>query len=263
MPSIFWSSNLRFLRQRRKLSQDELAAALSVTRSKLTAHENGNTKNPPSEDLLQFSAYFKMGVDTLLKVDLSTLSEQQLVELEAGNDGYATGTKIRVLATTVDVGNRENIELVPLKARAGYASGYGDPEFVAKLPVFSMPQLPKDRKYRMFPITGDSMLPIPEDAQVIGEYVEDWKGLKAGTPCIVVTRSEGIVFKLVTVTGRVMQLVSLNTAYAPYEVALQDVLEVWRFKSYMTETFPEAVGSVEQMLAEMRGDIKALLQRGK
>lgn len=74
------------------------------------------------EALINFSNYFKISIDTLLRVDMSKLSDLQLRELELGYDSYVRGTKLRVLATTVDSKNRENIELVPAKAKAGYYS---------------------------------------------------------------------------------------------------------------------------------------------
>src|SRR5215217_3350860 len=118
MSKLFWATNLKYLRNRRGMSQDELSAKLEITRVKLNSHENGMAKNPTAEDLVRFSAFFGFSIDNLLKVDLTKLSELQLKELEAGNDIYATGTKIRVLATTVDNDNNDNIELVPVKAKA-------------------------------------------------------------------------------------------------------------------------------------------------
>src|SRR5690606_5142703 len=126
---------------------------------------------PPVEDLLRFSAFYRLSIDTLLRVNLQKIGELKIRELEAGNDQFTTGTRLRVLATTVDSANNENIEFVPVKAKAGYLAGYNDPEFIATLPRFTMPQLPASRTYRMFPTSGKSMLPIPEGSLVIAEYV--------------------------------------------------------------------------------------------
>jgi transcriptional regulator with XRE-family HTH domain len=267
MNEFFWATNLRHLRKRKKFSQDELATQLSITRSKLNAHENGLTRNPTVEDLLRFSAFFRISIDSLLKVDLTRLSELKLRELEAGNDVYATGTSIRVLATTVNGENKDNIELVPVKAKAGYVAGYGDPDFISQLPVFSLPNLPQDRKYRMFPTTGDSMYPVPEGAFIIGEFVEDWKALKAGTPCIVIIKNEGIVFKLVTVSGtekNLLQLESLNSLYHTYEVAISDVLEVWRFRNVLSDRLPDAATTIDELarsLQELKTDVRQLMKK--
>ncbi len=260
----YWATNIRFLRNRKKLSQDELAGTLGISRSKLNAHENGQTQNPTVEDLVNFSAYFKLSIDSMLKVDLSKISELKLRELEAGNDAYMTGSKLRVLATTVDANNREQIEFIPQKAKAGYLAGYSDPEYISNLPVFSLPHLPKDRKFRMFPTSGDSMHPIPENSMVIGNYVEDWFSIKDETPCIVITQDEGIVFKLVTnqaKKNKTLLLQSLNKSYAPYEVPVSGVLEIWQFVNYVADTVPQPEVPLQDMartLNEIKADLKKL-----
>lgn len=267
--NIFWSTNLRFLRHRKDWSQDELSAKLGITRSKLNAHENGKTVNPTAEDLITFSGFFKISIDSLLKVDLRKLSELSLRELENGNDTYATGSKIRVLATTIDRDNRENIEYVPIKAKAGYIAGHTDPEFIASLPKFSMPQLPQGRTYRMFPTSGRSMLPIPEGALVIAEYVQDWLSIKDDTLCIFILRSAGADFVFKQVENRIKKsrsllLKSLNyEEFAPYEVPVGDVLEVWKYVSYVSDTIPAGnitLGQIAQSLREIKVDMARLVK---
>lgn len=262
-PQNFWPTNLRFLRNRKRQSQEQLATKLGITRAKLNAHENGNTVNPTADDLIAFSTFFRMSIDTLLKVDLSRLSELSIRELEAGNDGYATGTNIRVLATTVDKTNNENIEYVPIKAKAGYVAGHADPEFIATLPRFTMPQLPANRTYRMFPTSGPSMLPIPEGSLIIAEYVQDWISLKNGTMCIIILKSAGQDFVFKQVENRIrderaLRLVSLNDEFAPYAVPVSEVLEIWRFVSYVSDTVPAgniSLGQIAQSLREIKVDV--------
>jgi len=248
---LFFHSNIRFLRERKKMSQEHLAQTLDLLRNKLQALESGKTINPTAADMIKFSEYFKVSIDSLLKVDLAKLGEWKLHELLAGNDVYMTGSKIRVLAITVDKNNKENAEYVPVKAKAGYAAGYNDPEFIATLPRFTLPNLPKSGTFRMFPTTGDSMLPIPENSEVIAQYIEDWKSIRPGTPCIVILKGEqDFVFKLVTVenTGEIL-LRSLNQRYTPYTVNSEDVLEIWKYYKHQTGTFPQA----ETDLQELKG----------
>src|SRR4051812_2770316 len=106
MPAkIYFYNNIRFLRERRKMSQEELSTQLALSRNKLQALESGKTVNPSALDMIKFSEYFKVSVDSLLKVDLTKLGELKLKDLLAGNDVYMTGSKIRVLAITVDKSN--------------------------------------------------------------------------------------------------------------------------------------------------------------
>ena len=176
---MYFTSNIKFLRKRRGRTQDDVAVALNLKRSTLSGYENG-VAQPGIEILVSFSGYFNMSIDTLLKIDMTRLSESQLGELERGYDAYVRGSNLRVLTTTVNSGNRENIELVAEKAKAGYTTGYADPEYIGELPVFTLPFLSDKRKYRTFQLKGDSMLPIPDGSWVSREFLQDGMDIRNG-----------------------------------------------------------------------------------
>lgn len=263
----YFSSNLKFLRERKSQSQEKLSTALGITRSQLSAYEKGQTRNPTLDMMMVVSEYFKISLDILIKVDLITVPELRIKEYESRSDKDIAGKELRVIVTTVNVHNKPNIEHVPVKAKAGYLTGYGDTEYISKLPVFTLPHLPKDRKFRSFPCEGDSMYPFPENAIVVGEYVDDWNTLKSDVPCIVVTKSAGIVFKLVTnriKEERNLHLKSLNPVYEPYNVGVNDVCEVWKYRCYISDSPPAATSSLENitnLLLEMKRDMKAITTR--
>jgi transcriptional regulator with XRE-family HTH domain len=260
---MYFNTNIKILRNRRKRTQDVVAGELNMSRSTLNSYENGSIRNPTLDALMLFSKYFRLSIDTMVKVDLSKLSEFQLSELEKGNDVYVTGSRLRVLATTVDSQNRENIEVVPLKAKAGYKNGFADPDFIKKLPTFQLPLLLSDRKYRMFQITGDSMLPIPDKSWVIGEYLENWYDMKDGSAYIILTQEEGLVFKVVENNLRKKKnviLKSLNTTYQPYELHIGEIREVWKFCNYLSSELPDnsftrddLLGKIMNLEKEVRG----------
>jgi len=133
---MYFKNNIKLLRKRRKRTQDDVSHALEMKRPTLSGYENG-VGTPNLNTLIQFSEYFGVTVDTLIKVDLESLSEIQLSQLEKGYDIYIKGSNLRVLATTVDQDNEENIELVNEKAKAGYANGYADPEYTKKVQELS------------------------------------------------------------------------------------------------------------------------------
>jgi transcriptional regulator with XRE-family HTH domain len=132
---MYFDSNIKLLRKRRKRTQGEVAELLKMKRSTLSGYEN-RVAQPGVEVLLLFADFYQIAVDTLLKVDLSELSETQLRQLEHGEDIFLRGGNLRVLASTVNNENRENIELVPVKAQAGYTNGFSDPEYISELKVF-------------------------------------------------------------------------------------------------------------------------------
>lgn len=262
---MYFDSNIKLLRKRRGRTQDEVAFALQMKRPTLSGYENG-VAQPGIQQMIAFSEYFGIAIDTLIKVDFSKLRESELRQLESGFDVFVKGSKLRVLTTTVDSANNENIELVPEKAKAGYTRGFADPEFVKNLSVFQLPFLSKERKYRTFQISGDSMLPIPEGAWITGEFIQDWSTLKSGEAYIILTLDEGIVFKLVEnkirEEGKV-RLISLNQIYKPYELAVNEIREIWRFIHYISDELPSGEISSAQMantLNQLKEDM-ALIKR--
>ncbi|WP_298349432.1 LexA family transcriptional regulator [Runella sp.] len=227
----FFAQNLIFLRNTlvNKVSQQRLADELGLKKSTLAAYESGRAE-PRYEELVRLSRFFGVTVDELLSKDLTQAARQ-----------LRDQSSLRVLVTTVDSQNHENIEFVPVRALGGYAEGYGDVDFISELPIFQVPFLPTDRKYRAFPYEGDSMPPLRDGAVVFGEYIDQWSTVKNGTICLVVTKDEGVVLKKVfnyLEEKQVLVLKSLNERYAPYPVRQDDIQELWRFAGYFEKEFP-------------------------
>ena len=230
---MFFAENLKFLRNRKKVSQERLADALSLTRTTLAGYEKN--VQPPFKALIKIADYFKVSIDAMVRYDLQQLSEFQLSQVEDGFDIDITGQKMRILTITVDKEGKENIEMVPVKAQAGYTASYGDLDFISSLPKFNLPFLAKEKTYRCFQIQGDSMLPMQEGSWVTCSYMQNWKDIKDGTPCILVTKDEGIVFKLVynrIDERKTLQLVSSNREYKPYEIGIDTIAEIWKYETY-------------------------------
>lgn len=260
---MHFASNIKFLRKRRGRTQDDVAVALNLKRSTLSGYENG-VAQPGIEILVSFSRYYNMSIDTLLKIDMTKLSESQLGELERGYDAYVRGSNLRVLTTTIGSDNVENIEMVPEKAKAGYATGYADPEYIGELPRFRLPFLSEKKKYRTFQLKGDSMLPIPDGSWVTGEFVQDWRDIISSKAYVVFTINDGIVFKIIENNlksdGKLI-LYSLNPIYEPYEVHISEVKEIWKFVNYISSELPEPVLPEKQLIqavAAMKNDLERI-----
>ena len=261
---MYLSNNLKTLRKRKNLTQDEASEKMGISRTKINAYENGHSE-PTIESLLLIGTYYNVNVDTMIKIDLSQLSEKQLEELENGFDSYISGSKLRVLASTIDSDNNENIELVPLKAKAGYTNGYNDPDFIGKLPAFQLPFLSKDRKYRTFQIDGDSMLPIKDKSYVIGEFVQNWIDIRDGNAYVILTADEGIVFKVafnLIKKDKTLLLHSLNPNFEDYPVKVNQIREVWRFVSYFSNELPDVNNTKEELLHAIK-DLEEKIKKVK
>ena len=261
-------ANLKALRKRKKISQEEVAKSLSLFRSTYSGYENG-VAQPNIDNLILLSDFYKIPIDDLIRKDFEALSEKDWNKIETGNLTDVKGDKLRVLASIVDQNNEEVIEMIPLKASAGYVSGYADPEYLKVLPTFSLPFLSKDKKYRSFPIQGDSMPPVVEGSFVVAEFIQNWQSIRSGTPCIVVTKEDGIVFKVLNNMldeTASFQLCSTNTMYKPYMVHVNSIVEIWRFVNYISPELPDVqldTTNINQSLQEIRKDIQYIQQRMK
>jgi transcriptional regulator with XRE-family HTH domain len=227
--------NLKFLRKNKNLTQESLAQALGISRSKLAGYEL--TITPPLDILVKIAEYFNVSLDILIKEDLSSYSEYKLREL-LETDKFLRGRKLRILSTTVDAEGRELIEVVSQRAKASYLAGFADPEFISELPRFSLPFLPMDKKHRVFQVDGDSMLPIPDGAWIVCEYVDDWFGIKDGERYVIVTEQDGVTFKIAynrIPSDQKLLLCSSNPIYPPFDVEIEQVREVWRYRLVMSE----------------------------
>ena len=215
------SSNIRFLRQLKGLSQEQLADELQVTRSRIGGYEEARNE-PPIDLLIRLSEYFHIAIDALVRGDLK----------KTNLDGLMKIGKNRILfPILLDPDGNNMVELIPLKASAGYVRGYADPEYIERLPQMRLPFLPTG-KHRAFPIKGDSMPPIKEGSFVIGKYLEKFDEVRFGQTYIVVTKEDGLMYKRIMSYSKketAFELHSDNTAYQPFKVKAEDILEIWEY----------------------------------
>src|SRR5471030_304013 len=114
-------SNIKYLRKKKGLTQQQFADEMDIKRSLVGAYEEERAE-PKYELLKKIAIFFDISVDDFIN--------------ETINDKWAPKPKgnqaaLRVLSISVDKEDNENIELVPVKAAAGYLNGYADPEYVA------------------------------------------------------------------------------------------------------------------------------------
>jgi transcriptional regulator with XRE-family HTH domain/uncharacterized ubiquitin-like protein YukD len=207
------NQNLKYLRKLRGWTQQEFADKLRIKRSLLGAYEEERAK--PNLDVLEIVCdIFKLSMDDVLRKDLSE---------NKGN--YLAKRRALKLA-----GGRPDIPFVPMKAAAGYLNGYADPEYIDELNTFTLPML-SGGNYRAFEIIGDSMLPTPSGSIIVGEKVDTLDDLKNNNTYIVVSKTDGIVYKRVEKNNRLknkLKLLSDNPTYQPYQINSDDVLELWQ-----------------------------------
>jgi len=235
------SNNIKFLRKESHFTQEQLAEKIGIKRSLLGAYEEGRA-DPRLNNLLKISDIFDISVDLLISEDLSQILDRE-------NKNITGRVKSRVLSITVDTEGEENIELIPQKASAGYLNGYADPEYLEDMPKFKIPFLSKNGTFRAFEIAGDSMLPVLPGTIIIGKYIEATSDIKNNGTYILLSSTEGIVYKRVRtskIDSGILELVSDNKNYSSYTVDLPDVLEIWEATTFISQNFPEATSNMNE-----------------
>jgi transcriptional regulator with XRE-family HTH domain len=258
------SENIKFLRKESGYTQQTFADALGIKRSLVGAYEEGRA-DPRISNLIKMSELFGIRIDDLIETNIYKMSDEEYAKFKKD----APGQKFKVLAITVNDEDKENIEFIPQKAAAGYLNGFSDPEYLSELPRFQLPFLPDFNTYRAFEISGDSMLPIKSGTIVIGAYTETVADIKNGHTYVMVTASEGVVFKrafnYLEEKGNIY-LVSDNRQYSPYEINPKEVLEIWEAKAYISVDFTDpnvdssnlSVNELASMVIELKKEVTNL-----
>ncbi|WP_089736595.1 XRE family transcriptional regulator [Chryseobacterium jejuense] len=249
--SIF-SNNIRSLRAKRKLSQQNVADDLTISRVRYSKYENGISE-PPIELLIRISKYFHVSIDLLLSVDLQKYSTEDMMKLP--------DNRIVLPVAVDDLGN-DTIEIIPQKASMGYLEGYSDVGYIESLQRIALPFL-NNGKYRAFPADGDSMPPFRNGSYIVGKYVEGIDELKPGKTYVFITQNDGITYKRFKENkGNAICVSADNSFYEPYDIPFEDIVEIWQYASGI---FPEDFepGDYEsynfkEMFRELRQDIKEL-----
>ena len=226
------NKNLKYLRKLRGWTQEEFAQKLRIKRSLLGAYEEERAE--PRIDILEIVAdMFKLTLDDLLRKDVSD-----------NKTNYLAKRRAQKLAN-----GRNDIPFVPIKAAAGYLAGYGDPEFIDELNTFTLPML-SGGDYRAFEIVGDSMMPTPSGSIIVGERVQSLDDVKSNQTYIVVSKTDGIVYKRIMKNNKQknkMTFVSDNPSYQPYTVNSDDVLEVWQAQMIISKANTQQRWDVNQL----------------
>lgn len=246
------SKNIAHLRKIKGVSQEYMASDLDITRARLSSWEE-HRADPPIDMLIRLSEYFNVSVDSLIKIDLTKVNDLRDLLKIGGN---------RILfPVMVDKDGNDLVELVPVKASAGYLQGYSDENYIENLPRISLPYT-LNGKYRGFPIIGDSMPPLESGAYVIGQFIENINDIRDGKTYVVLTQNEGLVYKRLynkLDSENYIYLHSDNKAYLPYRLKPEEIFEIWSFvcsinssDKQISDLIYDALLNIQSDVAEMR-----------
>lgn len=243
--SLF-SDNIRALRLKHKISQEKLAESLQITRGRYVKYEDG-TSEAPYDILKKIAQHYHISIDLLLSVDVRKIDVQDLLKLENNR---------LILPIQVDREGDDFIEIVTQKVKAGYLNGYADPEYIENLQQISLPFLGPG-KHRGFPVEGDSMPPHEDGSIIIGRYVERLGEVQDGKTYILITKSEGMVYKRLNKNKKnILVLESDNSFYPKYDVKVSDILEIWEYECNIGRSDKRQEMSETQITKELLLEVK-------
>lgn len=263
---MYFAANLKYLRKKSGKTQDALSLEVGIGRTTIANYEAG-VSEPNLETLVAFAKYFGVSTDDMLSknvekdgISSNTAQNARVVALYKG--------QVQNVPQVVTVGadGNDNIVYVPVKARAGYLLGYGDPEFMESLPTFRLPGL-SNSTFRMFEVEGPSMAPnIMSGDRIIGEWIDKFDDIRDNRVHIVVHKG-GITVK--RVLNRIKERGKLylksdtvvhRADYPTMEIDPEDIAEIWYGRLKLSSDFSEP-SEVYHRLADLEVDIMEMKQR--
>ena len=246
---MFEKSRLTMLREMLGMSQKEFAENVGITQGALSQLETGKSK---------------LSLDSLQKISLAFKANCNWLVNGKGDifmkEASVNKVQMRDQVITMDINEVALIPMIREEAHAGYVEGYEDSEYLQTLDVYKIPGYEKGN-YRLFEISGDSMLPTIHPREVVVcECCREWEKIENGTLCVVISE-KGIVAKRTYYYEEdrsVLILKSDNSTYKTYSLPIDDIYEIWLIRAKITNIFSHGSTVDESKIQSLESDIKEL-----
>jgi transcriptional regulator with XRE-family HTH domain len=252
----YLAKNLRFLRKRMSVTQEEMANELDMKKSTYASYENDEGNTPPARTLYAIARKFDVSMESLFKIDYTTLREQGTLKISEREIYFPV---------SVDLAGTELIDVVPAtyRAQAGYLSDFSDPAYIRSLPKINWDLGTYEAgTKRIFQIAGDSMLPIPSQSFILG-VKKNYEELVNDQPYIVVTEND-ILFKRIRKESDFVHLISDNSLYPPQQVKANAVQQYWKALKAIMDIPPRpalTVYDMQETLQDTNQKVRLVLDR--
>jgi len=164
----------------------------------------------------------------------------------------------------------EKIVYVPTAAHAGYTDQFNDPVFMEDLVSFSLPDYKfQHGTYRCFDIMGDSMEPsLYAGDKVVCSQVDSnnfYSSVRNNLVYVIVMDGSLVVKRVLNKVreNRTMMMLSDNSYYQPYEVAIEEIREIWHVEVKISPYLPSPNNIRNAFHEEMDGMKKIIDQQSK
>ncbi|MBO9199562.1 MULTISPECIES: XRE family transcriptional regulator [Niastella] len=292
--STFFANNLSYLRKKKGLTQAEVATALGLKRNTFSNYETTHSE-PDLGTLEKIASFFDISIDELVSVDLSkgglvAYKEDENTENLVNDSHIVTSDKNQLLPPveedmpvsvvgntlfpyrrfqapkiiTVDSQGEENIIYVPVKARAGYMSGYGDALFIQSLSAYRLPGY-TNGTYRIFEVEGHSMFPTLQDADRVIARWADISEVRDDRVYVLVTRFQGVLIKRLINRyheGKIIVKSDNNQTgeFPTIVLDVEEVAEIWYVVERWTRQLP-GPGEIYKRLVNIEAELAMLKQK--
>ncbi len=256
----FKAERIIMLRDLLNLSQVNFAKKIHISQGALSQIENGKSQ---------------ISLETLYNISKELNVNCNWVVNGTGEIFYQDEKSVNGVATkhvVVETKHKgaNSICLVNADAHAGYVTGYSKQNFIKSLNAYQIPGY-EEGIYRMFEVTGDSMMPTISPAEiVITEFAKDPTALENGTLVVVVTE-EAVLAKRIYYYENDRNIVILksdNVKYKTFSIQKNKILESWVVKGKITSSFVESgildnkrLAKLEQSLDNLKSEVKKLLKK--
>lgn len=163
--------------------------------------------------------------------------------------------------TAINQALNQNIQLVKKYQFNEYLIKNSDYNFLKTLIPFNIPTLPSG-DFRAFEAGEDFSF---EGAILIGSLVRNWQEILDGKNYVLVTKSNGIIYRRVynqvKIKGTLL-LSSDNNCFPSAEISFTDVIETWEIKAFVSHVLPEPTTPFNK-LGNLVDEMKFELERIK
>lgn len=157
--------------------------------------------------------------------------------------------------------NKNTIQIVKRFQHNDYLMKNKNANFLKSLTEFHLPTLPLG-EYRAFESSEDFAF---EGALLIGSLIKNLYDIIDGKNYVLVTKTQGIIYRRVynqiKIKGTLL-LSSDNQRFTSNEISINDVIEIWEIKAFISYTLPEPSISFDK-LNHLVGELKFELDRLK
>jgi len=249
-------TNIRKIRQAKKISQADFAQLFNLARPSVGAYEEGRSE-PKIDTVIQIANYFKISIDVLLTRDLTISEIYSFDQLNKKLD------KVHPVKTSENRFGKDAI-LVRITHYLEYIVNLDKKDYLRRLEVMSVP-VTQSGVHRVFEMNGSEMeyehQGLHHQDLLVCELHNTHDHEDLDNKILVVVHKEGIITRrLKSVDSKELVLKADDPNYPEITIKMSDVLEIWKttgiFSTYMNppSRLEERILKVEEALKKMKSE---------